>query len=139
MNPHDLSVSDLLLWGIVLHLVADWVFQNDWMATNKTNLLHPAGYVHATIHGLLLALIFGWAAIPLAIVHLLIDTRKPVQWWSKIFRQTQSASRYLNFPADRKRSDMVYFPLWDAGIEVSIWTDQVFHIITIAVAALLIT
>jgi hypothetical protein len=123
MNPRNLSPSELLIWGIVLHLIADWPLQNDWMAKNKANLLHLAGYVHAIIHGLLLAIIFSWAAIPLAVAHLFIDTRKPLVWWSKLVRQTQPT-----------RSDHMV----DVGLEVRFWTDQVFHIICVAVAALLV-
>jgi hypothetical protein len=140
MNPWHLSPSDLLVWGIVLHLVADWPLQNDWMAANKTNLRSLAGYVHAGIHGLLLALIFGWAAILLAVVHLLIDTRKPVVWWStKVIKQTQPREGYVYAEAhgDRDRRRML-FPVYDVGTEVRFWTDQVFHIICVAVAALLV-
>lgn len=122
MNPWDLSASDLLVWGLVLHLVADWPLQNDWMANRKANLRHAAGYVHAGVHGLLLSLVFGWVALPLAAVHLLIDTRRPVVWWSVMVRQTQPAGSS-----------------YDVGLEVRFWTDQVFHIACIAVAALLVT
>lgn len=144
MNPWELSSSELLIWGVVLHLVADWVLQNDWMAQNKANLRHPAGYVHAGIHGVLLAFIFGWVAIPLAIVHLLIDTRVPVVWWSQQIKQTQphdpvwasasslSHARTLNWYGNGA-------PLMDVGMEVRFWTDQVFHIICIAIAALVVT
>ena len=45
--------------GLVAHLVADWILQNDWMALNKTKLWHPAGYVHAGIHALCLGLALG--------------------------------------------------------------------------------
>lgn len=139
MNPFELSASDLLVWGIVLHLIADWPLQNDWMANNKQSLLHPAAWVHSAIHGVWLAMIFGWVAIPLAFAHMLIDTRKPLEWWSKLIRQTQPSERYLTFPKERDRASMMYFPLWDAGIEVRFWTDQVFHIMCIAAAALLVT
>ena len=123
MNPRNLSASELLIWGIVLHLLADWLLQNDWMSRNKANLLHPAGYIHAGIHGLLLSAIFGWAALPLAVAHLLIDIRKPVEWWSRLIRQTQPT-----------RGDY----LVDIGLEVRFWTDQVFHIVCVAAAALLV-
>lgn len=140
MNPFDLSASDLMIWGLVAHLVADWPLQNDWMAKHKANLKHPAGYVHAYIHGFFLVFVFGWAAIPLAVVHLLIDTRVPVVWWSKLVRQTQPSN-------DFAMSDTISFesrtyappiPVYSIGHEVRFWTDQVFHIICIAIAALLI-
>jgi hypothetical protein len=134
MNPRHLTASELLVWGIVIHLVADWVLQNDWMANNKQSLLHPAAYVHALIHGLCLAFIFGWAAVFLACAHLLIDTRKPVEWWSKLIRQTQPQGKGVRLTGSTE-----YVMLWDAGTEVRFWTDQVFHIACIAVAALVIT
>lgn len=133
MNPRNLSVSDLVIWGIVLHLVADWPLQSDWMAKNKTSLGHVASYVHGFIHGVLLSLVFGLAAVPLAILHMLIDTRKPVIWWSKLWRQTPPGENGIRVPGKDE-----YVMLYDMGTEVRIWVDQVFHIICIAVAALLI-
>jgi hypothetical protein len=147
-NPRHLTSSDLLIWGLVLHLIADWPFQNDWMANNKmkrrTRRLrrgngitspprryrppapwwdrHFAAYVHAIIHGVALALIFEWVAVPLAFVHLLIDTRVPVVKWSQWVGQTQPKG-----------------PEYDIGTEVRIWTDQVFHVTCIAIAAVLVT
>ena len=139
MNPWDLSASELLVWGIVLHLIADWPLQNDWMANNKMYLRTSyAGYVHASIHGLLLAIIFGWAAIFLAVVHLLIDTRRPVIWWSKLVKQTPPQGTLLETENLEGEDNRLVF-LYDMGLEVRIWTDQVFHIFTLAVAALVVT
>lgn len=138
MNHWNLSASDILIWGIVLHLVADWPLQIDWMAQNKTNLLHPAGYVHAGIHGLMLSIIFGWVAIPLAVLHLIIDTRKPIAWWGKLVGQTQPANRTI-FQRWSTADEVEEIPVYDMGMEVRIWVDQVFHIVCIAAAALIIT
>jgi hypothetical protein len=137
MNPHNLSASDLMIWGLVAHLVADWPLQNDWMAKNKMKVLHPAGYVHAAIHAFFLSLVFGWAGFFIAFAHLLIDFRKPVQWWSKFVRQTQPKNQvyYQRWSID----NIEEIPVYDIGLEVRFWTDQVFHIICIAIAALLIT
>jgi hypothetical protein len=134
VNPYDLSASDLLIWGVVLHLVADWPLQNDWMANNKASLLHPAAYVHAGIHGLFLSLIFGWVAAPIAVTHILIDTRWPIRLWSRIVQQTQPKNDSIGRPGTDER-----IMLYDVGTEVRFWTDQVFHIVVIAVAALLVT
>lgn len=134
MNPLHLTASELMLWGLVLHLIADWPLQNDWMAQNKVNLRHLAGYVHAGIHGVLLAIIFGWVWIPLALSHLLIDTRKPVVWWSKLIGQTQPSGKEAVSWDDHNPLLVV-----DVGMEVRFWTDQVFHIAAIAIAALLVS
>ncbi|MGI8730243.1 MAG: hypothetical protein ACR2LK_09690 [Solirubrobacteraceae bacterium] len=146
------------MFGIVLHLIADWPLQNNWMAANKARRndrwwtstpmqyaagevapppdrwwdRHPAAYVHAGIHGALLALVFGWATLPLAVVHLVIDTRTPVAWWSKLVRQTQPGSLVYE---RRGRPDA---PVYDIGMEVRFWTDQTFHLATIAAAALIV-
>lgn len=110
--------TQLLVWGIVIHLVIDWILQNDWQAQNKVSLKHPAAYVHSGIHLLGLLLIFPWyAALLIAITHLLIDTRKPLAWWRRVFRQTQQG---------------------DVALHVAIWGDQVAHIAIIALAALIV-
>jgi Protein of unknown function (DUF3307) len=143
-----LSASDLLIWGVVLHLIADWPLQNDWMAKYKSlrcpipglwYVRHPAAYVHAGVHCVLLALIFGWVAIPLAIVHLIIDTRVPVVWWSKLVRQTQPKNRIFYQRSDLVSNEIHEIPVYDIGLEVRFWTDQVFHIACVAIAALLVT
>jgi len=158
MNPWDLSASDLLVWGIVLHLIADWPLQNDWMANNKMRRRvrkmhippgepgvinytkwwdrHPAAYVHAGIHGILLSLVFGWVAIPLAIAHLIVDCRWIVEKWSKLVRQSQPQGRYVE--VGKVGIHQALLPAWDIGTEVRFWVDQVFHIFCVAVAALLV-
>jgi hypothetical protein len=155
MNPWSLSAADLVIWGLVAHLVADWLLQNDWMATNKAKradlgeipgdgltrapsrmhpytlwfVRHPAAYVHAGIHGLLLAVAFGWAAAPLALAHLVIDTRAPVAWWSRLIRQTQPVPT-----ADERGTLLV-----DLGTFVRMWNDQVWHVACLAIAALVVS
>lgn len=127
-----------MIWGLVLHLIADWILQNDWLSRNKVKVFHPAGYIHAAIHVFCLSFVFGWAAFAIGFAHLLIDFRKPVQWWSKLVRQTQPKNRiyYQRFNTWQTTEEI---PLYDLGLEVRIWTDQVFHIICVAVAALLVT
>lgn len=178
MNPWDLSASDLLLWGVVAHLVADWLLQSNWMAANKAKRndrywlttpehegraarpsrwwdRHPAAYVHAGIHGIALALVFGWVAVPLAVAHLLIDTRTPVAWWARLVRQTAPkvpvttvVHPTLRFgrggPFGDQRATVLVRggagpPMVDVGLLVRMAVDQVFHIVCIAVAALLVT
>lgn len=163
MNPFDLSASELLIWGLVLHLIADWALQNDWMANNKMKrahlgdipgdgvfhapgkmhpytlwfIRHPAAYVHSGIHGVLLALIFGWVAIPLALAHLIIDCRWVVAWWSQLIKQTQP--RGGEVVVHEEGVGWEDLPYYSIGLEVRFWTDQVFHIACIALAAVLVT
>jgi hypothetical protein len=98
--------------GLIANLVADWVLQNDWMARNKASLRHPAAWVHGGIHALLLGLALGWeAGLILALVHVLVDTRKPAAWWQAFFRQTSQG---------------------EVGLIVKTGLDQVLHITAIA-------
>lgn len=98
--------------GLVAHLVADWLLQNDWMALNKTQLGHPAAWVHSGIHGVGLGLALGWeAGAVLGLAHLLIDTRRPLDWWIRVFKKSDGAPQ-----AD----------------QIRIWTDQVMHVAAIA-------
>lgn len=98
--------------GLVAHLVADWLLQNDWMAVNKTNLRHSAGWVHAFVHAVLLGLALGWlGGVVLGILHLLIDTGRPINWWVRVFKKCDAAPQ---------------------ATLIRIWTDQVLHIALIA-------
>ena len=98
--------------ALLMHLIGDWILQNDWSSNNKCDLKHPAGWIHAAIHFVLLSIVLGWlGGLVLAILHLVIDTRIPFNWWRKTFRMTSEE------------------PI---GTHVAIWTDQVLHILCIA-------
>ena len=99
--------------GLVAHLIADWLLQNDWMATNKVSLRHPAAWVHFGIQAVCLGLALGWpAGLVLGAVHLLIDTRLPLRWWQRVFRQTTEGP---------------------VALHTAIWADQVLHVAAIAI------
>jgi hypothetical protein len=109
--------TDLLVWGAAVHLAVDWLTQNEWIAANKHQLVHPAGYLHAGGHLAAQSLVFpsGWAAA-LGAAHLVIDTRQPLRLWKKVVSQPEQGA---------------------TAVAVSIWRDQTAHLVTIAVAALL--
>ena len=110
---------DVFLWAVVIHMIVDWLLQTDWMALNKLNLKHPAAYVHSGLHALGLLLIFPWyLALGVGISHLVIDTRKPVTWWIKNIKQMPPST-----------------PIYT---HVEIWLDQIFHILMIVLAVLLL-
>ncbi len=88
--------TTILVWAIIAHAIADWLLQNEWMAKNKTSLRHPAGYVHGLIYMICLMGVYPfWAALIVSITHILIDTRKPLQWWRRIFKRTPNAEGRL--------------------------------------------
>lgn len=113
-----MSATELLVWGSAIHLTVDWLFQNEWMALHKTSLRHPAAWVHAGLHTAGMAILFPlWAAVALGLAHLLIDTRRPLQWWSRVVSQTTAG------------------PI---ALDVHMWRDQTLHMVTIAAAALVV-
>ncbi len=108
--------TDLLTWGAAAHIAADFLLQNEWMALNKTDLRHPAAWVHSSIHTLLMLLVFPpLAALAIGLLHFLIDSRGPVRWWMRVAKGMPSGPEF----------DRLFF-----------WMDQSFHLITIAAVAL---
>ena len=105
--------------GLLAHLVADWILQNDWMALNKTRLRHPGAWVHAGMHALCLCFALGWlGGLVLGLIHLLIDTRVPVDWWIRVFKKCGKAPE---------------------ATTIAIWLDQTLHIVCIAIWLLLVS
>ena len=99
--------------GLVAHLVADWILQNEWMARNKLSLRHPAAWTHAGIQAVCLGLAMGWqAGLALGFFHLLLDTRVPVSWWIRTFKKCGQAPQ---------------------AVLIAIWLDQTLHVVSIAV------
>jgi hypothetical protein len=112
-----MSATELLVWGTVVHLAVDWLLQNRWMAEHKSSLRHPAAYVHSGVHAAALLLIFPpAAALALGVAHIVIDTRRPLQWWGRVMSQPREG------------------PM---AVSVHVWRDQALHLLTIALAALL--
>ena len=82
------------------------------MVINKTNFLHPAAWVHAGIHGLLLGLAISWqAGMALGLLHMLVDNRVILWCWQTNIQKTVDGPAVLH---------------------TRIWTDQVVHIALIA-------
>lgn len=114
-----MTATDLFVWGLVAHLFADWFLQNAYLALNKTSLRHPAAYIHSGIHFFALLWVFPLgAASLLAVSHLLIDTRVPLQWWRRAYAQTTDGPAMIPF---------------------AMWQDQAAHLIALAVAARLVS
>ena len=112
--------TELFVWALVAHLAADWLFQTEWMVIHKVNLRHPAGYVHAAVYALFMALVFPpLIAVVIGVTHLLVDTRAPVRWWMRVVKRMAAGSP-------------------GAGA-VEMGVDQVFHIMVIAFFALVMT
>lgn len=147
MIHFSVDATVLLIWGLVAHFAADWLTQNEWIAINKMKRRkerrwnfasekaefgsrwwdrHPSLYVHGAFHFAFTLLVFPfWAAAAVAAIHMVIDTREPVIGWSRLIHQTQPdpdlPPAYLGI-----------------GQAVMIASDQVWHMLVIAIAALLV-
>lgn len=109
-------MAQLFIAGLLAHLVCDFFLQNEYMALNKVSLRHPAAWVHSGIHLIGALLVFPWpVAVALAISHILIDTRVPLQLWRKFYRQTQEGAIMIPF---------------------GLWQDQAAHLSLLCVAVL---
>jgi hypothetical protein len=113
--------SDIALAAILIHLFVDWFLQNDWQAQKKVIVGHPAGILHATMHGAATLLVFPWwAALTVGVTHYAIDLRRPLLWWRRTFRMTTDPNN-------------------PAAIHVAFWQDQVSHMLIVALLAGVIT
>lgn len=107
-------MAELFISGLIVHFIADWILQSDWMSTNKIHLQHPAAWVHSGIHTAGLLLVFApVTAVALGISHLLIDTRIPLKWLQRLLGQHPEGPRGQHF---------------------EIWQDQVVHIVFLYMA-----
>jgi hypothetical protein len=110
--------TNVLIWGLVAHVVGDWLLQNEWMAQHKSDLRHPAGWVHGAIHAVCLLWLMPWPlALLVGLSHVVIDTRAPVQWWMRVVKGMS--------PATAVYDDLV------------IWMDQMFHVMVLVIVVLL--
>ena len=108
-------MAELFINGLIIHLIADWILQSDWMSENKVSLRHPAAWIHSGIHTVGLLFVFPIAtATWLGISHLIIDTRIPLIYIRRIMGQGPQGAR---------------------GTSFKIWQDQVAHILLIYLAA----
>ncbi len=123
--------TELLVWALIAHVVADWLLQTDWMAVNKVNLRHPAGYVHAGVYTLFMLPLFPWGlAILIGVTHLFIDTRGPVHWWMRRVKRMPLGGSGTEQPGAPKSSAYAKFGFLESAV------DQAFHVVVLAAAAL---
>lgn len=116
INP---AATDIAFWGIMLHLIADWLLQTEAMSKFKTDLRFHHAYLHAFVHFAVMTNVFHfeWAVL-IAIIHLIIDTRIPLDLWRRLMQQTTEG---------------------EMAIHVAIWQDQVVHWLVICIAAIIVS
>jgi len=69
---------------LILHLLGDYVFQNGWMADNKTKKWLPA-IVHGVVYSIPFLIFFGIGPfIPICLTHILIDRFRLIKYILKV-------------------------------------------------------
>src|SRR3972149_8778536 len=80
------TFGGLLAFLVLIHLVADWLLQTDWIAARKTTVW----WVRAGHVLLYTACFVWWVSIPwlcwIASTHYVIDSYKPLLWFRKLTR-----------------------------------------------------
>lgn len=114
-----MSLSVSLIFGFLFHLIGDYIFQNDWMAVNKTKSFLPA-FIHATIYSLPFLILVSWEYwLIIYVTHFLIDRYRLAVYWIKLVNWNFSSK---NFGYDENK------PMW-MSVWLMIIVDNVFHII----------
>ena len=83
-NSKNMSLELSLIIGFLFHLIGDYIFQNDWIAQNKTKTFFPA-FIHTTIYAipfLILVEFKFWFII--YVTHFLIDRYRLAIYWIRL-------------------------------------------------------
>lgn len=114
-----MTLETSLIIGFILHLIGDYLFQNDWMAAEKTKN-NGVALAHAGIYSMpffLLAPSFWWLLI--FGTHFFIDRYRLAQCWIRLVNWKWDGDNF-GFSEDK--------PKW-----MSVWlliiVDNTFHII----------
>ena len=107
------------------HFIADWLFQTQWEALNKSKQFLPL-FIHSLCYTLLFIPVLYfyqlnvYSLLLLFATHLILDNRKFENWWIKVIKQT--------------RKENIGENLW---LILTIVVDQVFHLLVLGVIVLL--
>jgi hypothetical protein len=113
------NTSLYIQFGFILHLLGDYIFQNSWMANQKTKSFFPA-MLHATIYSLPFSfLVHAKGLLIILITHFFIDRYRLASYWIKLVNWNFSSKNHGFTEAT---------PIW-----LSTWLlfiiDNIFHIV----------
>jgi len=83
---------------LMAHILGDWILQTEWQALNKDKNWR-AMTAHVFVYSVVVFAVLGWrlgwgsagvytAVVALAIVHVVLDRRRPLLWFMKVARIT---------------------------------------------------
>jgi hypothetical protein len=106
-------------WSLIFHLLGDYIFQNDWLANEKTKRNFPA-FLHALIYSLpFLSICWSYWWFLIFISHFFIDRFRLVVYWIKLVNWNLKSE---NFGYDEDKPK--FMSIW-----LMIIIDNCFHII----------
>lgn len=114
-----MSLELSLIIGFIFHFVGDYLFQNDWMAAQKTKNTVVA-FVHAFIYSMVFFLVctFNWWLL-IFFTHFFFDRFRLAQYWIRLVNWKWNGDNF-GYSEDK--------PKW-----MSVWlliiVDNTFHII----------
>lgn len=119
-----MSIELKLIIGFILHLVGDYLLQNDWMANEKTKN-SGAAFAHASIYSMPFFLVlpnYWWLLI--FISHFLIDRYRLAVYWIKLVNWNWSSQNF-GYANDKPP----FMSIW-----LMIIIDNIWHIIFNSIA-----
>lgn len=86
-----------LILGFLFHLMGDYIFQNDWMANEKTKHFLPA-FIHATIYSLPFLMVVNWRFwLIIYITHFFIDRYRLAVYWIRLVNIKDYGRNYNDY------------------------------------------
>jgi len=116
-----MSVELALAIGFVLHLVGDYLLQNDWMAQEKVKNWFPC-FVHCFLYAMPFGVVLLWGSPFIWLVfgsHYLIDRYRLAQYWIRLVNWKWDGD---NFGYSEEK------PKW-MSVWLMIIVDNTFHVL----------
>jgi len=115
-----MNFETLFIWGLLLHLIGDYMLQSDKMAVEKTKS-HFWAALHSAIHGaLFFSILPAWLCAYIAITHFLIDRYRLSIFWLRLINWNFRGGHFLG--QDHKKAAAISYL-------VMIAVDNTMHII----------
>lgn len=119
INLFNMTLELSLILGFLFHLLGDYIFQNDWMAQNKTKNSYVA-LLHATIYSLPFLLVcYSWWWLLIWITHFLIDRFRLSVYWIKFVNWNWGSTNF-----GYKEQTPPFMSIW-----LMIIIDNIFHLL----------
>lgn len=118
----NMALSEIYISAFLLHLLGDYIIQNDWMATNKKKATWEGFFaclIHCVTYSIPFLFILDWTAVLLVFAtHFIIDRWHLVDWFIA-FKNGSGTIANFGFPKERP----LFLTLW-----LYIIIDNIFHI-----------